>query len=65
MLVSVGQHDEALAVYKQALEANPLSARLRVDYALFLLWQGRYEEAMENADLALKLGAFSLDRAFV
>lgn len=65
MLVSVGQQDEALAVYKQALEANPLSARLRVDYALFLLWDGRYEEAMENADLALKLGAFSLDRAFV
>jgi TolB-like protein len=65
MLVSVGQQDEALAVYKQALEANPMSARLRVDYALYLLWDGQYEEAMENAELALKLGAFSLDRAFV
>lgn len=65
MLTSVGQQDEALAVYKQALEANPLSARLRVDYALYLLWDGHYEEAMENADLALKLGAFSSDRAFV
>jgi TolB-like protein len=65
VLTSVGQHDEALAVYKQALEANPLSARLRVDYALFLLWDGRYEGAIENANLALKLGAFSIDRAFV
>jgi tetratricopeptide (TPR) repeat protein len=65
MLTSVGQQDEALAVYKQALEANPMSARLRVDYALYLLWDGLYEEAMENADLVLKLGAFSIDRAFV
>ncbi len=65
MLTSVGQQDEALAVYKQALEANPMSARLRVDYALYLLWDGHYEEAMENADIALKLGAFSSDRAFV
>lgn len=65
MLTSVGQQDEALAVYKQALEANPMSARLRMDYALYLLWDGHYEEAMENADLVLKLGAFSIDRAFV
>jgi TolB-like protein len=65
MLTSLGQRNEALAVYKQALEANPMSARLRSDYALYLLWDGQYEEAMENADLVLKLGAFSVDRAFV
>jgi TolB-like protein len=65
MLTAVGQPDEARAVYKQALEANPLSARLRIDYALFLLWDGRYDQAMENADLAVKLGIFGVDQAFV
>jgi TolB-like protein/Tfp pilus assembly protein PilF len=65
ILTSVGQADEARAIFKQAIEANPLSARLRVDYALFLLWDNRYEEAMENGDLAMKLGAFSTSRAYV
>ena len=65
ILTSVGQADEARAIFNQAIEANPLSARLRVDYALFLLWDGRYQEAMENGDLAMKLGSFSMSRSYV
>ena len=58
MLSVVGQAEEAHAVFKQAIEANPLSPCLRVDYALFLLWDGRHEEAIENTDIALKLGVY-------
>ena len=65
ILTSVGQADEARAIFKQAIEANPLSAHLRVDYAMFLLWDGRYQEAMENGDLAMKLGSFSMSRSYV
>jgi adenylate cyclase len=57
MLTVVGQPDEARAVFSQAIEANPLSPDLRLDYASFLLWDGRYEEAMENSDLAWKIGS--------
>ena len=64
VLMSVGQPDEARAVFNQAIEANPLSADLRVDHAQFLLWEGHYEEALENADLGLKLGSFSARRAY-
>ena len=63
MLTAVGRPDEARIVFEQAVEANPLSARLRVDYALYLAWVGRYEDAEENADLVLKLGSVSQDRA--
>lgn len=63
MLTAVGRPDEARIVFEQAVEAKPLSARLRVDYALYLAWVGRYEEAEENADLVLKLGSVSQDRA--
>jgi len=58
MLAVIGQADEAQAVFKQALEANPLSAGLRIDYATFLLWDGRYESALENVDIALRLGTY-------
>ncbi len=63
MLTAVGRPDEARIVFEQAVEAKPLSPRLRVDYALHLAWAGRYEEAEENAALALKLGTVSQDRA--
>ena len=63
MLTAVGRSDEARIVFEQAVEAKPLSPRLRVDYALHLAWAGRYEEAEENAALALKLGTVSQDRA--
>ncbi|MDH4020511.1 MAG: hypothetical protein OEU84_13015 [Xanthomonadales bacterium] len=58
MLSVTDQADEARAVFKQAIEANPLSPGLRVDYADFLLWDGRYEEAIYNAEIALKLGVY-------
>jgi len=63
MLTAVGRPDEARIVFEQAVEAKPLSPRLRVDYALHLAWAGRYEEAEENTALALKLGPVSQDRA--
>jgi len=65
MLTAVGRPDEARIVFEQAVEAKPLSPRLRVDYALHLAWAGRYEEAEENAALVLKLGSVSQDRAGV
>ncbi len=63
MLTAVGRPNEARIVYEQAIEAKPLSADLRVDYSLYLTWSGRYEEAIENAALGLKLGPVSQDRA--
>jgi TolB-like protein/Flp pilus assembly protein TadD len=65
MLTAVGQPDEARIVFEQAIEAKPLSPDLRVDYALYLVWAGRYEEALENAALSLRLGPVSQDRAGV
>ena len=56
---------KARVVFEQAVEANPLSPGLRSDYASFLLWDGRYEEAMENNDLVRKLGSTSFERAAV
>jgi TolB-like protein len=65
MLTAVGQPDEARVVFEQAIEAKPLSPDLRVDYAIYLVWAKRYDEALENAALALKLGPVSQDRAGV
>ena len=65
MLTAVGQPDEARVVFEQAIEAKPLSPDLRIDYAIYLVWAGRYEEALENAALSLKLGPVSQDRAGV
>ena len=65
MLSVVGKAGEARAVFEQAVEANPLSTGLRADYAAFLLWDGRYEEAMENNDLVRKLGSTSFESASV
>jgi TolB-like protein/Tfp pilus assembly protein PilF len=65
MLTAVGQPDEARVVFEQAIEAKPLSPDLRLDYALYLLWAKRYDEALENAALTLKLGPVSQDRAGV
>ena len=65
MLTAVGQPDEARVVFEQALEAKPLSPDLRLDYAIHLVWAKRYDEALENAALALKLGPSSGDQAGV
>ena len=65
ILTAVGRPDEARVVYEQALDAKPLAPDLRIDYAIYLAWAGRYEEALENAALALKLGPVSQDRAGV
>ena len=63
LLTAVGQADEARVIFDQAIEAKPLSPDLRVDYAVFLAWSGRYEEALDNAALSLRLGPVSQDRA--
>jgi len=65
MLTAVGQPDEARVVFEQAIEAKPLSPDLRIDYAVYLVWAMRYDEASENATLSLKLGPVSQDRAGV
>lgn len=65
MLTAVGQPDEARVVFEQAIEAKPLSPDLRLDYAIYLVWAKRYDEALENAELTLKLGPSSGDRAGV
>jgi len=65
MLTAVGQPDEARVVFEQAIEAKPLSPDLRLDYAIYLVWAKRYDEALENAGLALELGPSSGDRAGV
>ena len=54
-----------MSLFGQAVEANPLSSGLRSDYASFLLWDGRYAEAMENNDLVRKLGSTSFEHAAV
>ena len=65
MLAVVGEPDEARVVFGQAIEANPLSADLHSAYTSFLLMEGSYEEAMEAADIVLKLGPNGYDRAAV
>jgi len=64
LLAVVGQPDEARAVFREAIETNPLAVNLRMTYADFLLWEGRYEEAEEQADIVWKLGS-GLERAGV
>jgi TolB-like protein/Tfp pilus assembly protein PilF len=65
ILTAIGKPDEARIVFEQAIAAKPLSPDLRVDYAIYLAWAGRYEEALENAALSLNLGPVSQDRAGV
>jgi TolB-like protein/Tfp pilus assembly protein PilF len=65
MLTAVGQPDEARVVFEQAIEAKPLSSDLRLDYSIYLVWAKRFDEALENAELVLRLGPSSGDRAGV
>lgn len=65
LLTAVGQPEEARVVFEQALEANPLSSDLRIDYAYYLLWAGHYDDASRQAALALELGPMLSDQAGV
>ena len=65
LLTAVGQPEEARVIFEQALEANPLSSDLRIDYAYYLVWAKHYEEAAQQAALALELGPLVSDRAGV
>lgn len=63
LLTAVGQPDQARAIFEQGLEAHPLSPELRIDYARFLLWEGRLPEALTQTDLALQLGLVQRDES--
>jgi adenylate cyclase len=65
ILTATGQADEARVVFQQAIEAKPLSPDLRLDYAIHLTWAGRFEEALESANLSLKLSPVPMDRVGV
>ena len=60
---SLGRMNEARAMFEQSIEANPVSADLRHNYAFFLLVEGRYEEAVREVDLAETLGVRRAYRA--
>ena len=62
-LTAIGRDKEARVVFEQSLEANPLSGTLRVDYARFLAWEGRYPEAIEMAEISTRLGTDARDKA--
>jgi len=62
-LAAVGRDREARVVFEQALEANPVSGALRVDYAQFLAWDGRYPEAIEMAEVGARLGIDAVDKS--
>ena len=61
LLSALDRTDEARAVFEQSIEANPLSADLRHNYAIYLLNERDYEEALANIDLA---ESFGVRRAF-
>jgi tetratricopeptide (TPR) repeat protein len=62
-LAAIGRGEEARVVFEQALEANPLSGILRLDYARFLGWEGKYSEAIEMAEVSTLLGTNARDKA--
>ncbi len=48
------------AAYKRAISLNPNYATAHQWYALYLQWMGRFDEAIEQNDLALKLDPLSM-----
>lgn len=55
LLSSRGRHDEAIAELRRAQRAQPLSAALNDDGCWFYYRARRYEEAIDEADRALRL----------
>jgi TolB-like protein/DNA-binding winged helix-turn-helix (wHTH) protein/tetratricopeptide (TPR) repeat protein len=63
-----GQYDEALSLYRRALELDPLSALTHGNFGRYLLAAGLLEEALKETRAALELSpqfSWSVDRDLV
>lgn len=63
MLAMLDRAPEAFTLLEDALYANPLSTRLRVDYAQVLVSEGRFDEAREMAESATGMEPIGWDLA--
>jgi tetratricopeptide (TPR) repeat protein len=63
MLAMLDRAPEAFTLLEDALHANPLSTRLRVDYAQVLVSEGRFDEAREMAESATGMEPIGWDLA--
>jgi tetratricopeptide (TPR) repeat protein len=63
MLAMLNRPSEAFTLLKDALHANPLSTRLRVDYAQVLVSEGRFDEARAMAQSATGMEPIGWDLA--
>jgi len=62
-LEALGRVDEAFILLDEAMEANPLSATLRIAYAQTLANQGQFEEAVVMADSGARMEPMGRDLA--
>jgi TolB-like protein/tetratricopeptide (TPR) repeat protein len=62
-LEALNRIDEAFILLDEALEANPLSATLRIAYAQALANQGRFEEAVVMAESGTRMEPMGRDLA--
>ncbi len=63
MLAMLDRASEAFTLLDDALRANPLSTRLRVDYASVLVSEGRFDEARAMAESATGMEPIGWDLA--
>jgi len=50
----IGRIDEANAIFREEIRKDPLNFGLRNNMVVFLIWAGRYEEALMEADVLLE-----------
>jgi tetratricopeptide (TPR) repeat protein len=63
MLAMLNRTSEAFTLLKEALHSNPLSTRLRVDYAQVLVSEGRFDEGRAMAESATGMEPMGWDLA--
>jgi tetratricopeptide (TPR) repeat protein len=63
ILATLNRPTEAFTLLEEALDANPLSSRLRVDYAQVLVSEGRFDEARVMAESAVGMEPIGWDLA--
>ena len=61
MLFEQGRHEEALAAYERLVSQEPEDATLRTSMAGALGALGRYDEAMKQLDVAIKLDPLNVE----